>query len=192
MEAHGYFCSALRCCIPCLWPSVEGMRGRRREKIAELEKKMVFCWCLQGPRQMVSHRRMPWAGRAATTAIALVAGSLPQLTVWPGQLSLSPSLLFTDFSRSGQLAVDGSWYLSLLAAVEPVSRWLKGWAQDGQKRQTMKEELWRKDTQKGIEKDWFLGPCTCNGCDWEGCQWGSHGAIVIPYVQWGCVTAAPL
>lgn len=52
---------------------------------------MVLCWCLQDPRQMVSHRWMPWAGRSATTAIALVAGSLPQLTVWPGHLSLSLS-----------------------------------------------------------------------------------------------------
>lgn len=41
---------------------------------------------------MVSHRWMPWAGRSATTAIALVAGCHPQLTVWPGQLSLSFSL----------------------------------------------------------------------------------------------------
>lgn len=56
---------------------------------------MVFCWCLQDPRQMVSHRWMPWADRSATTAITLVAGSLSQLTVWPGQLSLS--LLFTEF-----------------------------------------------------------------------------------------------
>lgn len=94
MEGHGYFCSALRCCIPCSWLGMEGVRGRRRERIAELEEKMVFCWRLQDPRQMVSHRWMPWAGRSATTAIALVAGSLPQWTVWPGQVSLSPFYRF--------------------------------------------------------------------------------------------------
>lgn len=66
---------------------------------------MVFCWRLQDPRQMVSHRWMLWDGRSATTAIALVAGSLPQLTVWPGQLSLFLFFFFffTDLSQSGQL-----------------------------------------------------------------------------------------
>lgn len=39
--------------------------------------------------------------------------------------ALSRSLLSMDFSQSGQLAVDGSCYLSLLAAAQSVSRWLK-------------------------------------------------------------------
>lgn len=57
---------------------------------------------------MVSHRWMLWDGRSATTAIALVAGSLPQLTVWPGQLSLF--LFFFFFYRSFPVwaALDGS------------------------------------------------------------------------------------
>lgn len=90
--------------FPLCGQSWTDMRGRRRGRIAELGKNMVFCWCLQDPRQMVSHRWMLCAGRSATTAIALVSGSFPQLTVWPGQLSLS--IFYSPFPDWA--ALDGS------------------------------------------------------------------------------------
>lgn len=79
---------------------------------------------------MVSHRWMLWDGRSTTTAIALVAGSLPQLTVWPLHFSLSPSqsltlslpLSRTDLSQSGQLWI----------ALNISDRWLQyNQSQDG-------------------------------------------------------------
>jgi len=77
---------------------------------------------------MVSHRWMLWAGRSATTAIALVAGSLPQLTVWPGQLILCLFFLqiFPSLGSSGWLITSqpaGCSTVSLKMAEKPSARW---------------------------------------------------------------------
>ena len=77
---------------------------------------------------MVSHRWMLWDGRSATTAISLVAGSLPQLTVWPGHLSLSLSLLqiFPSLGSSESLITSqpvGCSTVSLKMAEKLSARW---------------------------------------------------------------------
>lgn len=137
------------------------IRGRRRERIAELGKNVVFCWCLQDPGQMVSHRWMLWAGRSATTAIALVAGSFLQLTVWPGQLCLYFFLqTFPSLGSSGWL-ITACW----MQHSQPQDGWKA--EQDGEKRQIMEEELWGKRRQDNCTS---LCPCPCSGCDWEGRQ----------------------
>lgn len=185
MEGYGYFCSLLRCCIPSLWPGMEDVKGRRRERIAELEKNMVFCWCLQDSRQMVSHRWMPWAGRSATTAIALVAGSLPQLTVWSGQLSLSLSPFCRFFpvwiASCGWLLKSqpfGCSTVGLKMAEKLSARWRE-------KADNEKGALKEGDTEGMISGSlpmkWMWLRRLPVGISWSHCD---------SYVQWGCVTAA--
>lgn len=185
MEGRGYFSSALRCCIPCLWPGMEGIRGRRRERIAELEKNVVLLMLAgskaDGQSQMDA---LGWQVSHNSYCSGFWLPSPVNSVAWSAlSLSLSPFYRFFPIwtSSCGWLLISQPFAcstVSLKMAEKLSERWRE------------KADNERGALREGDAEDcMFLGPCPCNECDWERCQWGSHGAIVTPHVQWGCVPA---
>lgn len=152
----------LRCCVPCLWIVIGKHKGKREWKNSRSEENKVLCACRIKRRWSVTDECFGLAGQT-TTAITLVPGSLPQLTVWPGQLSFSLS-----FPVQAKLPFSVGCRAVSLNSAENLS----------EKGQKMEEELCMQ---------WKWENCTFwslpnSGCGQEDLQWAPFGVIVIPQV----------